>query len=480
MLNARGKERTVPKSRDMINNFKILERLLKPARIHNRRHFRPVKGFSIDSRTIKKGEAFVALKGKFHDGHDFIREAVKRGCSLVVAEKQLPVKPEVTFFAVKDVRHSLKSIATHLRKKKNPFVYGITGSVGKTTTKEMLAFLLEPHGRSLKNNKTENNILGVAKTIFSLRDEKTMVLELGTNSKGEIETLAEMSRPNIGIITFIKLVHLAGLKDLRSILAEKVSLFKASSRTKAVFNGDDPYLLKFGPPALAQVKGSRSGLKRKPKIYWFGKGKHNDLFYRLRERKDGQSTFIIQDKYPLVLPSYREGFIANAAASILGAHLLGIPLSESVGRMNSFRNFPPMRMQMQKRGRFLILNDAYNSNPYSFEQAVNSLRNYSLKKTIVVGDMLELSQKSIYYHRRMAPQIIRAGFDYCLTFGRFTSYLNESLKNAGYKKAFHFQSHKGIARFIHKNIKDRLSQERHLIFLKGSRKMELEKVLNYL
>jgi len=450
----------------IISNFKQLERIVKPHKIFNVYHFKPLGGFSIDSRTISNQEGFVAVRGRYFDGHNFIQEAVDKGAAFIAAEKYIPTKPKVPFFVVGDSYNSLGAIAAYIRKRKNPFLYGITGSVGKTITKEILSFCLEPHFKVAKSKKTENNALGVAKAIFSLKDEKAMVLELGTNAKGEIGSLAKISRPDVGIVTFIKPVHLEGLGDLRGILEEKISLFEANLKMKIVLNRDDPY--------LARVKSSK-------KIYWFGKNKANDLFASLVKREQEYSTFLIQNKYKLLLPRHREGFIANFLAAILGAHLSGISLKSIIERLNHFQNFPSMRMEMKEINGFFVLNDAYNANPYSLGAALKGLGDYPLKKIAVIGDMLELGKKSVYYHELLASKIAKSNLDYCLTFGDYAFYLREKLQKLGYKGAFHFSSHEAVARFIKKKIgKSRRSKKRYLIFLKGSRKMELEKVVNYL
>ncbi len=450
----------------IISDFKILERILKPNKIHNLYYFKPVRGFSLDSRSLAKGEAFVATKGRRHDGHSFIKEAISKGASFIVAEKYIPVKPKVPFFIVNDTRTALKLLIAYICKKENPFIYCVTGSLGKTTTKEMLSFLLSPYFKVLKNKGTENNLLGVAKTCFSFQDQEIMILELGSNMPGEIESLAKLVVPDVGIITSIKPVHLKGLGSIKGVFEEKTSLFKANPKMLAILNRDDPYLAK---------------LKHTNKIYWFGKGGSNYLFARRLKPSGKDVNFLIQNKYKLTIPSYCQGFITNILAAISAAMIKGIALEELVNKISQWENFLPLRMQMLQCKGFSVLNDAYNANPYSFQAAFANLKRYPLKKIAVVGDMLELGKRSRYYHQLLAGQIIRAGFKYCLTLGEDTVYLNKKLRDSGYRGAFHFSSHKAIAQFINKRIGLSLqAKKRYLIFLKGSRKMELEKVTKYL
>ncbi|UCD15520.1 MAG: UDP-N-acetylmuramoyl-tripeptide--D-alanyl-D-alanine ligase [Candidatus Omnitrophota bacterium] len=444
----------------LFKDFKTLERLLGPVKISNLYHFKPFDKFSIDSRTIEKGQGFVAVGGKHCDGHDFILKAIKRGASFIVASKDLGTKYKIPFFIVEDTHKALGKIVRYIRERKAPFVYGITGSIGKTTTKEMLSFLLGGKFKVLKSYDTENNFLGVSKALLSLDDEEVVTLELGTSYPGEIEALSRISSPDAGIITFIKPAHLQGLADLSGVFREKTSILRLNPKIKAVLNNDDPYLRK---------------VKFKGKTLWFGRNKQNDLYFRLSKQNAKESLFLVQDKYELVMPTQFCGFVTNAMAAIAGAYILGGSFKEYVDKMNGFRGFGFLRMQMQSAGRFFIINDAYNANPYSFVQALKVVEKYSLPKIAVVGDMLELGRRSIYYHRGLASHIIKAKFDYCLAMGEFTPHLIEKLKSLGYRQAFHFLTHEDIGRFIKRKVK-----KRHLIFLKGSRKMELEKVMEHL
>ena len=444
----------------LISDFKKLEKLLDPVKIYNLYNFTPISGFSIDSRSIKKGQAFVAVRGKLCDGHDFIKQAVKNGASCIISQKDKSFNCKVPFYVVDDTYKSLKGICRFIREKKNPTVYAITGSVGKTTAKEMLSYLLSDYFSVLKNYKTENNILGIAKTIFSLQDEKVLILELGTNNPGEIKELSEVIRPDIGIVTFIKPVHLEGLKSLEGIFKEKISMVAANPAMKIVINKDDGY--------LSKINLSKN-------VYWFGKGRNCNLCARLIKSDTKQSTFILQDKFELTLQSGFEGFVYNALAALLGASLLRLPMDKLIEKLCGFYDFPSQRMQIEKKRDFLFLNDAYNSNPYAFCEALKFVKKFSFKKVAIVADMLELGGKSIYYHEKLARPLKNAGFDCVLTFGEQCLYLKKALTKIGYKNAYHFSSHTGMADFVNKRI-----EKGSLIFLKGSRAMRLEKVVELL
>ena len=454
----------------LINNSKILEKMINPLEVINQDNFSPIKGFSIDSRSLKKGDCFIALVGKHCDGHDFIPQAIKAGASCVISQKDIRSLSKVPVLVVKDTYLALEELTRYVRKIKNPFVFAITGSVGKTTTKEMLSFLLESRFKVLKNKKTENNILGVAKTIFSLRDQEMLVLELGTNAPGEIERLGRMCIPSVGIITFIKPVHLEGLKSLRGICKEKTSLLKSNPKMRAVLNGDDSFL---------------KGLNTNQDIYWFGKDRTNHLWADIIKLGQKSCQFSVKDKFKLNLAAGFEGFIYNALAAILGASLTKIPLKDLVARMNRFKGFLAFRMEFKERKGYAVFNDAYNANPYSLKEALATLKRYPQRKIAVIADMLELGKKSAYYHQSLAPHIIKCGFEYVLTLGDYAFYLDQRLKKLGCSNTFHFSSKEKLAKFIKDKFnkvrpENSPSQKGWLIFLKGSRMMELEKITDFL
>ncbi len=456
-----------------ITDHTLLARIVKPYQMRGLYHFRPVSSFSIDSRSLTPGQGFIAIKGKFHDGHDYIVEAVAKGASLIISQRSPNANQggaaaiaRLPYYLVDDTYRALGELCHFIRRSKKLFVVGITGSVGKTTTKEMLVFLLNARQAPASNQGTENNFLGLAKTILAVKDQKSMVVELGANHPGEIQSLADVCQPDLGIITYIKPVHLEGLKSLREIYQEKISLFAAHPRMKAVLNRDDPYLC-------------RTRLARK--IYWYGKSKTCDLWASVLKRQDGLTFFRLQGKHLLSLPTYREYFISNALAAILTAHLLGFSIEESAERMSRFDNYLSMRMEMQRRKGLLVVNDAYNANPYACVQALRALRTYPGRKIAVLADMLELGPKSALYHKMLAPELIKNRFDCCLTFGRDSAYLQEQLRSLGFRQAFHLSSYRAIARFIKLRSRQRGNRaDACLVFLKGSRKMGLEKVLEYL
>lgn len=444
----------------MMFSFSALVKLLRPIKIINKKFFSPPFKFSIDSRTIKGNIGFIALKGRFFDGHDFIKEAYQKGSRVIISEKELDLFREIKscVFLVKNSYKALEKIVKYIRKKKNPFVIAITGSVGKTTTKEMLAYLLEEKFNLLKNKNTENNFLGVSKTFLNLEEEKVVIVELGTSFKGEIKTLTSLSLPKIGIITFIKPAHLEGLHNLKGIFEEKISLIKASSVKQAILNKDDFWLKK---------------VNIKKQLFWFGKTKNAHLYARPLSISFNSSDFLINGRYHLRLSTPFSFYIFNALAALLCAKVMGLDLKESIERLSNFKGFLPLRMQKIKKKNMLFINDSYNSNPFALKEAIKALSVFSLPKIAVLGDMLELGEKSKYFHTQLVNPLLKANFSYILTMGNFSSLLAQRLKEKGFKDVYHFDSHEEIAQFLKR------LRKKYLIFVKGSRNMEMERVIEY-
>ncbi len=442
-----------------INDIEILRKIVAPRQIINAGRFAGVSGFSLDSRTIKRGEVFFAVKGTHCDGHDFMAAAAEKGAALIVAE-HYPVTITVPVMVVNDAMAALKAVCAWLRREKNPRVFAVTGSVGKTTTKEMLHFLLQGQGAVCKNYKTENNLFGVAKTILSLKDEKILVMEVGTNAPGEIRELAEIVYPDVGVITFIKPVHLEKLKSLPGILREKSDLLRVNPAVTAVLNRDDRY--------LRAIDFCRD-------IRWYGVKKHDGLWARPVK---GVSSFLVNGKLPLTLKTPMADFIYNALAALQAAMVGGVSLEDGVARLNAFDAFGDGRLAREKIGELLVVNDAYNANPYAVARSLAALKSYPQKKIVVLGDMLELGPRSPLYHSGLSRDIIKNDIAYCLLLGEAMRALEKRLKACGYKNVVHFDSHEEAARFAQKLTAGAPGD--YLLFLKGSRRMQLEKIAQFL
>ncbi|HEC69128.1 MAG TPA: UDP-N-acetylmuramoyl-tripeptide--D-alanyl-D-alanine ligase [Candidatus Omnitrophica bacterium] len=424
--------------------------------------FLKVKGVCLDSRQIKKGEVFLALKGKNYDAHNFLSSAYHRGAALLIVERTPSnfKNKNIPILVVEDTIKALGLLGKTLREKVSPLVIAITGSLGKTTTKEMLAFILERDFPIVKNKASENNQIGVPKTLLSLKkNTQICILEFGTNHFGEIAYLTSLAKPQAGILTCIDNVHLEFFKNKRGVLKEKSFLFKAAPFALPILNGDDPYL-------------KRLSTRKKP--LYFGRSKKFAVYFSFLKREKDYLLFKINSKYKLKLNSLGMFNIYNACGSLAGGLWAGVSLKEGVERLSYFK-FPPLRLEVKNIKGIKFVNDAYNSNPTALKRALESFSSLKAERKIgVIADMLELGEKSLYFHRKIAKDIYKTGFEKVIFLGKFVRLTAKVLKELGFNKKDIF-----IAKDLDsaKNLLSKITKKGDAIFLKGSRKFSLEKIL---
>lgn len=351
-------------------------------------------GISIDSRTIKKGEAFVAIKGESFDGHDFIAAAIKKGASCIIKEKGKGQgsrsSQRIPVIEVNDTTKALGDIARFNRLRFDVPVIAVTGSNGKTTTKDMIACVLAAKFSVLKNEGTRNNHIGLPMTLLQLGPEHDIVvLEIGTNHFGEVGYLAGVCQPTIGVITNIALAHLEQFKSLAGVFKEKSVLLKRlAGRGIAVLNADDPLL-----------QGYLAGKKTKPLAFGFGIREQCDFRGRGIRASSGRVTFALDDKTRFRLRTAGVHNVYNALAAAAIARLFGMEYRAVAKRLSAFE-FPRGRLIYRTLKGVRFLDDTYNSNPSSLAQALRALQDIRAtgKKIFVMGDMLELGSQGESFH----------------------------------------------------------------------------------
>jgi UDP-N-acetylmuramoyl-tripeptide--D-alanyl-D-alanine ligase len=432
-----------------------------------------IKGISIDSRNINKGELFIAIKGERFDGHDFVTDALKKGAWGALVERTALEKKFGSLgglkniLPVEDTLYALQEMAYLHRKKFTIPVIGITGSNGKTTTKEMLTEILKQKGAVLKNEGNLNNHIGVPLTLLKLdKKYKAAVVEMGMSSPGEIDTLSRLASPTIGIITNIGPAHLAFLGSLDMIAQAKGELL-GNIRTDgiAVLNADDKY---FG-----YLKNKFNG-----SIITFGIENTADVqALAIQQERDFTDFTLAADgsKKDIRLRTMGKHNVYDALAAAAAAIAAGIPIDAVKYGLD---NFTPVAMRSeikQLQGR-IIFADYYNANPASMEAALIALMSLQArKKTVaVLGDMLELGDFSSEAHREIGAIAARLGVDLVITMGRFSRDVVAGAINAGMPKEriFEAQTHKEAAILIRK-----VSHPGDAVLIKGSRGMKMEKIL---
>lgn len=429
-------------------------------------------GVSTDTRRLKGGELFVAIKGERFDGHNFVLDAVSRGAGGILVQEGCITNsnfkiPDISFISVLDSIKALGSIANLHRSRFEVPLIGITGSNGKTTTKEMIAAILSKRLSVLKNFGTENNHIGVPLTLMRLRPEhKVAVLEMGTNHLGEIRRLSEIAMPTMAVITNIGPSHLEYLKDTKTVLKAKCEILEYLDKDKGaklVLNADDELL---------------SSIKTKLKTITFGLDKAYDFYAdKLNLEPDG-INFRLNGKHEISLGVVGRHNVYNVLGAIAASWDFGVTIDEIREALSEFR-IPNMRMEVKRIGDIRIINDSYNSNPLSMKTAIESLKDITTKgrKILVAGDMLELGNFAGRFHHLVGRQAAESGIDLIVAVGKLAEHVSKGAQEAGMNEKkiklcnLTKEACGAVANLIKKG---------DTILVKGSRAMKMEQIVEEL
>ncbi len=435
------------------------------------------QGISIDSRSLRKGQIFIAIKGENFDGHNFVSEAFKKGaCGVIINCNSNVDCGNKIVIQVKDTVKCLGDIASYWRKKFKIPLVAITGSNGKTTTKEMAGTILSQKFNLLATKGNLNNHIGVPLTLLDLCPQHKLVcLEMGTSGLGEIKYLCKISAPvDIGVITNIQRAHLLYFNNLDGVLKAKMELANSlSSQGRLILNIDDFHLAKVAK-------------KIKNQLLTYGINNHKADIYaseiKIQNRgvkfriniKTGNK--ILSQEIRLAILGYHNIYNALAAVSI--GHIFNIPLKVCAMSLARFKT-PPLHMEIIKVKGARIINDAYNANPDSMKIAISTLANLSSngKKIAVIGDMLELGQYSQKVHREVGEAIAQADISDLFTIGKMAKYVAIGAVKNGFdrKRIFIAENKKEIVDKLVNNIK-----KDDVLLIKGSRAMKMEEIIKNL
>ena len=435
-------------------------------------------GISTDSRTLRPGELFLALVGENFDGHQFVEQAASSGAAgVVVALKEgetLDTQAlQIPVIGVTDTLRAFGDLASFWRGRYSIPVVAITGSNGKTTTKEMVATILSQSWKVLKNHGTFNNLVGVPLTLLQLDiTHEAAVVEMGMNQPGEIERLTEIVQPSVGMITNIQPAHLEGLGDLDSIQAAKGTLFAGMATTGTiVVNRDDPRVLN---------EASRfSG--RQVRFSARGEPAEVSLARVLGVDEEG-SRFLLrlpEETLEIRLPVLGLHHIKNALAAVAVAWALNLPTSTIVTALGNFQPVDKRMEVLTLPGDIHLINDTYNANPGSMAAALETLMQVKQqgRAFAVLGDMLEMGEESAALHNQVGRIAAEEGVDHLLAMGKQASHLLAGAAEGGMARdqLTEAGNHEEIATQVH-----RLLAAGDWVLVKGSRGMRMEKVVEAL
>lgn len=442
---------------------------LPTAVIYNPDAFKNISHVSIDSRNIKKDSLFIAIKGERFDGHNFIDQAVNNGASAVlINEKHLKkIKDyDIPIITVKDTIIALGDIAKAWRKKLRAKVIGITGSAGKTTTKEILSVLLSEKFKVYKTHSNNNNHIGVPLTILNTNEKHdVLVAELGTNHFGEIAYTAQIAKPDYAVITNIGDSHLEFLNDREGVLKEKSALLSETikNKGKVFINDDDPLLKKFGKKIKNKITFSRfDKADYECKILSYDKKARPEIIIKTKKKK-----------LRLTLPLSGDANVSNYLAAFAIASELGVGKNKIFNATKKIKSFEK-RLDIKNYKNFTLINDTYNANPDSMKSALNILSRFAVrkKKIAVLGDMFELGKQSKPKHLEMADYLNTLQIDEVYSLGKMMRWFDKKL-NSNIKIHKHFND-----RISLKNFLENVSLSNSVILIKGSRGMRMEEFVS--
>jgi len=424
---------------------------------------------NFDSREIKKGEIFWALVGKNFNPHKggFIEQAFKKGAVMAIvnaAEVEIAKIPLAV--ATEDTTRALLKFARGYRKQfSNLKVVGVTGSNGKTSTKEMLAAVLGKKFNTIATKGNLNNLFGVPMTLLGLKDEhEAAVIEMGTSLPGEIRQLTQAAVPDIAVITNVGPAHLEGLVNLEGVFREKKSISEGFERKgHLVVNADDKMLSKIRSTSKYDVVtyGVNRGMFRPDEILW----------------ENGCAKFrISRTWFELSVPGIHS--VYNALSAIAVGETLRIPKSAIAEALSEVVAYD-MRMQIIEENGITIISDCYNANPHSMKMSLQTLASMPCKgrKFAVLGDMKELGEHSGEYHREIGSMLPKLSIDYLVAIGKSALEYCKGAENAGIKssKIKYFEDKQNAVEAL-----KFLLRENDMVLLKASRSMKFEEMLNSL
>ncbi|MCK5680211.1 UDP-N-acetylmuramoyl-tripeptide--D-alanyl-D-alanine ligase [bacterium] len=448
-----------------------------------------ITGVATDSRTIVAGELFVALSGENFDGHDFIETAIAKGALAVVVVGAVAGLadlaqryPQTFFLPVPDALAALANLARARLQKIDPIVVAVTGSNGKTTTKEMLAEILVPHFRVHKTAGNFNNRIGLPLTIFAMADDcQVVVLEMGMNAPGEIAALAATAPPDYVIITNIAKAHLQGLGSLDEIAKAKCEVIgELKPGASVIYSSDDPYLARLVPDTAASRP---EGLVPKLiSVSWHGAAEAKIKVSEIWLTPEGSSFVFTQgsEKATVKLPCWGRHNVMNAAlAMAVGICLVGVAPVPAANALINFK-MPSGRLEKYEFGSAgVLLHDAYNANPDSMAAALTVVAERRGKRflALVLGDMNELGTESAVLHQQLGEKIAELRPNLLVLLGDYVGGIANAAQSGGlpFERIAQFQV--GAFAAVVTLLKERLPDDA-LILVKGSRGVALEKVVN--
>ena len=381
-----------------------------------------VNDFSKDTREIKDGDTYIAIKGERFDGNDFCQNAVDSGAKACIVSKDIGAINGATIIKVEDTLKALQDIARYKRMQYDIPVVAVTGSVGKTSTKDLIASVVSEEYKTLKTKGNYNNEIGLPLTVLSLKDEEAMVVEMGMNHFGEIRKLTNIAKPTVAVITNIGTAHIGNLGSRENILKAKLEILEGLQGNTVIINNDNDLLHKWA-------------LENKDKYNIITYGISNESLYMAKNIKsyEDKSEFIVCSKTEIndeniCVPVGGEHFVLNSLCAIAVGEYLKVPTEKIIkGIANLELTKKRMEILKSKSGA-TVINDTYNANYDSMKAAITYLKEIENKRKIaILGDMLELGDYSKELHEKVGKEV-DSNIDILITIGKEAKYIAKESK----------------------------------------------------
>lgn len=421
-----------------------------------------IDGITTDSRNVRSGVLFIPLVGDRFDGHDFINSAIKHGAGISLTQKDIS-RCDGTIIRVKDTRRALGDIARYYMNKYRVPSVAITGSVGKTTTKDIIYAVLAEHFNTLKTSKNFNNDIGVPLTVFSLESHhEAAVIEMGMNHFGEIEYLSGIVRPDAAVITNIGMSHIENLGSQEGILKAKTEITKQFTDKNTLFiNGDDKLLNTIESNTFRIVR--------------FGLDDTNDIYAKdiVSHGLDGVEFTVVTktDEFRARVMQPGVHNVYNALAAVAVGMNFGVSADECVAGLANCE-YTSQRLEVIRNGGIEIINDCYNSSPDSIRAALKVQTNTTkLHRVAILGDVLEMGSYAKQAHYDLGADVVDLGVDKLITAGENAAELARGARDAGMTDIVSYATTAELTKDISKLVRDGDS-----VLVKASHGMRFEQV----
>ena len=410
------------------------------------------ENFSKDTRTINEGDIYIGIKGEKFDGSKLWDEAVEKGAKAVIVENIEIEKDKLQKYAdkaiikVENTLEALYKLAEYKRSLYDIPVIAITGSVGKTSTKDIIANVISTKYKTLKTEGNNNNNIGLPMTILKLKDHEALVVEMGMNHFGEISLLTKIAKPTIAVITNIGTSHIGNLGSRENILKAKLEILEGMDKPILVINNDNDLLHDWYEKNKEKIEIHTIGIENQSEI--------NAKEIKLKEESSEFTAKTKQEEIKVNVPVGGTHFVYNSLCAIAIGKLLDISTENIIKGISTFE-LTKKRMDIKKLDNgAIIINDSYNASYESMKASIEFLAKHTGERKIaVLGDMFELGEYTKELHEKVGKEIVKNKIDVLICSGEYSKYIIEKVKNSS-TKTFYYENKEQIVEKLQKELKN--------------------------